>query len=468
MSERKKILFVAIHTIIHAARWIEQADGLGFECHLFPINAEPPHSRLQNVTIHVPTLSHQPSSSLNHRLGQMFRDHVAKLQRAMHMSPRTIAQQLKRRLLGRHRNAPAGKQPTAPGAAVTPLRLRPFAVDHLLAGNADSDVEVRLGRDGESDAAAPRLYGPDILAALISELKPDLIHSMEFQHAGYLVLAARDLQIATAPPWLATNWGSDIYHFGTEPGHAPQIRRLCETIDLYSCECHRDIDLARDFGYRGPHLPVLPNSGGMDVERLLALRDPSPPSARKIIMVKGYDHFAGRAMISLAILERLADRLRDYTIVMFSVGARPRARAIELAEAKVLDIRVVDWATHDDILRQFGQARLYLGISISDAISTSVLEAMVMGAFPIQTNTSCCAEWFIDGTSGFAVPVDDFEFICDRFERALNDDALVDAAAATNLDIIRSQLALPVFSSKMRDFYDTAMAHVVPTAGARP
>ena len=91
------------------------------------------------------------------------------------------------------------------------------------------------------------------------------------------------------------------------------------------------------------------------------------------------------------MLERFADQLRDYTVVLFSVGAQPRARAIKLAQAGTLDVKVIDWAPHDEILRQFGRARLYLGISISDAISTSVLEAMSMGAFPIQTDTSCSA-----------------------------------------------------------------------------
>ena len=55
---------------------------------------------------------------------------------------------------------------------------------------------------------------------------------------------------------------------------------------------------------------------------------------------------------------------------------------------------MIDFAEHEEIMWNFGQSRIYLGISISDAISTSVLESMAMGCFPIQTNTSCCEEWF--------------------------------------------------------------------------
>jgi glycosyltransferase involved in cell wall biosynthesis len=204
-------------------------------------------------------------------------------------------------------------------------------------------------------------------------------------------------------------------------------------------------------------LPVLPNSGGIDVARVQLLRDVKPPSKRKMIMVKGYDHFVGRAMVSLSVLERFSDLLKDYVIILFSVAARPRARAIKLAASGILNIRVIDLATHDEILRYFGRSRLYLGVSISDAISTSVLEAMAMGAFPIQTDTSCCEEWFISGETGFAVPPDDFETICGRFRQALTDDELVDNAAIRNFEIIESRLDISVVRPQVADFYRQAL-----------
>jgi hypothetical protein len=279
---------------------------------------------------------------------------------------------------------------------------------------------------------------------------------MEFQHCAYLVLAARDKMGARGfPPWLATNWGSDIYLFGCDPNHTPMIRRVLEAANLYSCECRRDVPLAREFGYRGPNLPVLPNSGAMDLVKISELRTNVPPSQRKKIMVKGYDHFAGRAMLSLSILERLAHRLMDYEIIMYSVSARPRARALELKAEGKLNIRIIDYTEHEEILSCFAQSRFYLGVSISDAISTSVLEAMAMGCFPIQTDTSCCEEWFEDGIGGFSVPVDEV-VIAEKVERALLDDSLVDAAERTNRRIIETRLSHEVIHPQVMDFYRQA------------
>jgi glycosyltransferase involved in cell wall biosynthesis len=48
-----------------------------------------------------------------------------------------------------------------------------------------------------------------------------------------------------------------------------------------------------------------------------------------------------------------------------------------------------------------------VGHSLSEGISTSMLEAMAMGAIPIQTCTSCADEWIINGEAGFLVEPND-------------------------------------------------------------
>jgi len=40
---------------------------------------------------------------------------------------------------------------------------------------------------------------------------------------------------------------------------------------------------------------------------------------------------------------------------------------------------------------------LHVGLSLSDAISTAVLESFASGAIPVQTSTACVSEWFDGG-----------------------------------------------------------------------
>lgn len=102
-----------------------------------------------------------------------------------------------------------------------------------------------------------------------------------------------------------------------------------------------------------------------------------------------------------------------------------------------------------------GQARISVGLSISDAISTALLEAMVMGSFPIQSRTACADEWIEHGRTGMLVPVEDPEQVEEALRIALKDDDLVDSAAAANLDTARRRLDQRIVKSEMLKFYAT-------------
>ena len=106
---------------------------------------------------------------------------------------------------------------------------------------------------------------------------------MEFQHCAYLVNEAKPLVSGPFPRWLASNWGSDIYHFARFPAHRRQIVRVLGNLDHYASECLRDVDLARDLGFRGSVFPVVPSSGGFDLEACKRQWAPGLTSARRLV-----------------------------------------------------------------------------------------------------------------------------------------------------------------------------------------
>ena len=270
------------------------------------------------------------------------------------------------------------------------------------------------------------------LRRVIRKIKPDIIHTLEFQHAGYMALRAKQGGGGPFPTWIATNWGSDIFHFGKLAEHQQPIRELLQHCDYYSCECRRDIQLARDMGFRGRVLPVLPNAGGLDIGHAAAFRQPGPTSGRKTILVKGYQGTFGRALVSFQAFRLCRELLQDYTIVIYSAGEEVLNAASRFGRETGIRVLGVPKTSHEEILRLFGTARIYIGLSISDGISTSLLEAMVMGAFPIQSCTACADEWLTQGEGGLIVPPEDPAAIAAAIRRALADDALVDRAAAIN------------------------------------
>ena len=292
------------------------------------------------------------------------------------------------------------------------------------------------------------------LSRVICQIRPDIIHSLEFQHAGYLMIEARERLHGNLPPWIAGNWGSDIYLFGKLPSHAPRVRAILEACDYYTCECERDVRLALDMGLKGTPLPVLPNAGGFDLELAGRLRTPGSTSRRRIIILKGYQTWAGRALLGLNAIELCAAELRGYRVVIPLASPEVQLAAEVVAQRTGLTIEVLPGCQHEEMLRLYGRARIYLGLSISDAISQSMLEAIVMGAFPIQSCTACADEWVADGLNGMIVPPEDSQAVAAALRKALTDDALVDQAADYNTRLARDRLDIRVVQPKAVALYE--------------
>jgi len=82
-----------------------------------------------------------------------------------------------------------------------------------------------------------------------------------------------------------------------------------------------------------------------------------------------------------------------------------------------------------------------------------LLESIAMGAFPIQSNTSCADEWIVDGKSGFIVPPEDPEIIASALRKAISDNNLIDNAASINEETAKKYLDYGVIREKVIKFY---------------
>lgn len=386
-----RLLVVARGDSIHTARWLSQLRGRGWDIHLFP-------------SINIGIDAHPEMRELAFYHGGC----------------------------GFH-------APTAGG-----VRFRGVSPIARLA-------DLWRGRVAKRPESARRA---ERLAVLVARLKPDIVHSLEIQNAGELVLAAKRIGRSPFPPWISTNWGSDIFLFGRLPECERTIREILSVCDFYSCECHRDVELARSFGFRGEVLPVFPNAGGFDLSLAAALRAPGPVSSRRSIVLKGYQHWAGRALTAMRALERCADALGGYEVVIHSAMPDVVLSARLFARSAGVPVRILPPGTpHREILAEHGRARISIGLSISDAISTSLLEAIVMGAFPVQSRTACADEWVTDGESALLVPPEDPEAVEAALRRALADDALVDGAAARNLATASARLERSLLAAAAVDLY---------------
>jgi hypothetical protein len=275
------------------------------------------------------------------------------------------------------------------------------------------------------------------------------VHTLELQNAGYVALRAFDGR-SRSFKLMVTNWGSDIFWFQKYPKHKAKLERLLAIADYYSAECTRDVALAKNLGFRGQTMPVIPNAGGLDLASLQNLV--APADGRKLIAVKGYHGWVGRSMVALEALEQLADTIRDFHIHVYSAEPHVIQKAAALAARTGLS---VSWSpigamSHLEMLTMFGNARIYIGLSESDGISTSLLEAMAMGAIPVQTATACCDEWF--STSGVAIHKIEASVVAEGIVRAL-ELSKDPANAEVNRETIRRKANALEVSKIARTFY---------------
>jgi len=308
----------------------------------------------------------------------------------------------------------------------------------------------------------PKNWRAKWLIRTIKRYKPDIIHSLEFQSAGYICLEAKESMGKDFPTWIATNWGSDIYLYSQLKEHKQPIAGILEKADFYSAECARDYDLAKSIGLKAKELPVIPNAGGFHLEEFEKLRKRVPTSQRKVLFVKGYQQIFGRALTALRAIELVADKLKNIKICICPATIEVVVAGEIFANKTGLDVEIIpidNYQTHEKMLELHASARAYVGMSISDGISTSMLEAMAAGAFPIQTCTSCASEWVEDGVSGFIAPCEDERTLGDMIVRAMTDDALVDKAAEINWATMQKKAAYGDVQKIARGFYDTAYTY---------
>ena len=288
------------------------------------------------------------------------------------------------------------------------------------------------------DKFANNFFRGSLLKAAIRSFQPSVVHSLELQNAGYVTLRALPTGKPKGLKLLVTNWGSDIFWFQRFPKHKVKLQKLLRLADFYSAECERDIVLARNLGFTGQAMPVIPNAGGFSEADFAIPR--LAPSERKTIALKGYHGWVGRAKVSLEAVREMSKELQGYQIVVYSANRSVLKLAKQVSKQTGLETTAFGKGamSHRQVLEMFAKSKIYVGLSESDGISTSMLEAMAMGAIPVQTSTACCDEWF--GDSGVAVHKITVPAVKNAIREGLK-LAEDHANAEKNLETIKKELA---------------------------
>jgi glycosyltransferase involved in cell wall biosynthesis len=290
-----------------------------------------------------------------------------------------------------------------------------------------------------------------LLQRCIRKFKPNFLHAMELQGAGYITASltkeTRNYKL------ICSTWGSDIVFFKDNQKHRELIIKTLKGADFYSAECERDYKMALDLGFQGKKLPIIPVAGSYNREILYSQQ--SLTSSRNQIIVKSYGGTFGLGGTSIEVLNKILSENSDLIALFYSVT--------EDLYGQIRDIKIrfgdrVRWIPakeplqHHELLQEFRKSKIYLGVSRCDGISTSFLESLCMGAFPVQTNTSCANEWIEKGAIGI-LPNPSADEIYKAIDSCIHDDELLNFAQANNIEIAKKFLSREEIYPLAREFY---------------
>ncbi|WP_298556306.1 glycosyltransferase family 4 protein [uncultured Algibacter sp.] len=269
-----------------------------------------------------------------------------------------------------------------------------------------------------------------VFEKLIQDIKPDIVQSFVMYMSCVPILNV--MKKYPDIKWIYSAWGNDLYYYQNEPKYLEGIRKTLPQIDYLFTDCERDYHIAKNHGFKGKYLGTYPGGGGYvisDYENFV-----EPFEVRKIILIKGYQHKFGRCNLVLDAIYELKNYLTDFDIVVFSDNELVR-KHIEFKGFNLWgNFKCTGKLTHKELLKLMGQAYIYIGSSISDGMPNTLLEAIIMGAYPIQSNPGgATSEIINDGQNGTLIHnSEDVSEIKNKIEFAINNEPLLEEAFKLN------------------------------------
>lgn len=306
----------------------------------------------------------------------------------------------------------------------------------------------------------PRLYSllekvtvnktETVFETIIKEVQPDMVHCFEMKLAGIPILSVMQ---QNKIPLVYSSWGSDMYAYQNLGVSTKQLKLFLKRVDYLITDCNRDFQIAQQLGFKNQFLGVFPGNGGIEIESEYI----QSINNRKAICVKGYNDGVGKALVVIKAIELIQfDSSIDFLIFSADEIVEDYVKKSEyFKQRKVEVICRKSFVENKLLLQKFGSCLLYVGNSISDGMPNSLLEAMGMGVFPIQSNPGKVTEEVIThDVNGFLIEnSNDVETIVGLIKKAVENQDLRAQAQEYNVSFVQKNYNRAILQKQIIDLY---------------
>jgi glycosyltransferase involved in cell wall biosynthesis len=315
-------------------------------------------------------------------------------------------------------------------------------------------VAKRVGR--------PSLTSNVWLADVIKKWKPDIIHTLGLfdEQGGQFFLEARQkFRLESYGKWvLQLRGGSDL----ALRRHNPELGRIIQLAlsecDQIICDNRTNIKYAAELGIspdKFASLVPLPGAGGLDLSAEVSQEMVLPSKRERIILwPKAYESQWSKALPVLEAIQTAWERIMPCEIYMLAVSPDIYDWYLSMPESIRKFCHIAERIPRQEVLSLMKQARILLAPSLIDGVPNSLYEAMAYGAFPIVSPLETIVPVVNQPENVlFARNLYPAE-IADALIAAMNDDALVDRAAESNLNLVRTIANRQIIRTNIVNYYE--------------
>jgi hypothetical protein len=279
------------------------------------------------------------------------------------------------------------------------------------------------------------------LRKIIQDTQPELVQALRIPFEAMFAYRA----LPDKMPFVVSIWGNDLTL------HAPKSKRMgCLTrqvlqrTDGLIVDVERDVALAQEWGY-APAKPgmVALTSGGIDFERMKQAASQPPdfvellPKGLWVINPRGIrpGYIRNDTFFAAAALVIEKTDLPVYFLCP-SMAGQPQAEAWVQQFDLQRYVRLLPHLSQEELWYLFSQSAVMVSPSVHDGTPNSLLEAMVMGAFPVVADLDSLREWVNNGENGLLFDVNSPQALTEAILQALSDEDLRRGAAQTNYAMV--------------------------------
>lgn len=289
------------------------------------------------------------------------------------------------------------------------------------------------------------------LREYIERVQPDVVHAMRIPYEGMMAADAYN-----GTPLIVSVWGNDFTL------HAQSTRLMrhytqwtMKVVDALHADCHRDVRLAREWGFGTGKLSVVaPGNGGIRSDVFY----PSTMPIEKPIVInpRGIRPYVRNDMFFKAIPLVLAKQPNAKFVFALMAGEPQVEQWVK--ELGIGDsVELLPPMAHYEMADVFRRAQIVASPSIHDGTPNSLLEGIACGCFPVAGDLESIREWITPNKNGLLFDSNDAQSIANSICAAIENGSLREKAAELNHEIIAGRAEYKQNMKRAEEFYEQVL-----------